>query len=66
MNEEVIVQDESSLDNPLNPLDIFDFHKEGYFVAMGYCATCVRSRYSLCHAHSNRTQKPIEVSFAWD
>jgi outer membrane lipoprotein-sorting protein len=32
MNEEVIVQDESSLDNPLNPLDIFDFHKEGYLL----------------------------------
>jgi len=32
MNEEVIVQDASSLDNPLNPLDIFDFHKEGYLL----------------------------------
>ena len=32
MNEEVIVQDESSLDNPLNPLDIFDFHKVGYLL----------------------------------
>ena len=32
MNEEIIVQDESSLDNPLNPLDIFDFHKEGYLL----------------------------------
>lgn len=32
MNEEVIVQDESSLDNPLNPLDIFDFHKKGYLL----------------------------------
>ena len=32
LNEEVIVQDESSLDNPLNPLDIFEFHKEGYLL----------------------------------
>ena len=32
LNEEVIVQDESSLDNPLNPLDIFEFHKEGYML----------------------------------
>ena len=31
-NEEVIVQDESSLDSPLNPLDIFEFHKEGYML----------------------------------
>ena len=32
LNEEVIVQDESSLDNPLNPLDIFEFHKEDYLL----------------------------------
>jgi outer membrane lipoprotein-sorting protein len=32
LNEEVIIQDESSLDNPLNPLDFFDFHKEGYLL----------------------------------
>lgn len=32
LNEEVIVQDESSLDNPLNPLDVFEFHKEGYLL----------------------------------
>jgi outer membrane lipoprotein-sorting protein len=32
LNEEVIVQDESSLDNPLNPLDIFEFPKEGYLL----------------------------------
>ena len=32
LNEEVIVQDESSLDNPLNPLDIFEFHKDGYLL----------------------------------
>jgi outer membrane lipoprotein-sorting protein len=32
LNEEVIIQDESSLDNPLNPLDIFEFHKEGYLL----------------------------------
>ena len=32
LNEEVIVQDESSLDNPLNPLDIFKFHKDGYLL----------------------------------
>ena len=31
-NEEVIVQDEISVDNPLNPLDIFDYHKEGYLL----------------------------------
>ena len=42
LNEEVIVQDESSLDNPLNPLDIFEFHKEA-IVAMGHCTTRVRS-----------------------
>ena len=32
LNEEVIIQDESSFDNPLNPLDIFEFHKEGYML----------------------------------
>ena len=32
LNEEVIIQDESTLDNPLNPLDIFEFHKEGYML----------------------------------
>jgi len=32
LNEEVIVQDESFLDNPLNPLDIFEFHKKGYLL----------------------------------
>ena len=32
LNEEVIVNDKYSLDNPLNPLDIFEFHKEGYLL----------------------------------
>jgi outer membrane lipoprotein-sorting protein len=32
LNKEVIVQDETSVDNPLNPLDIFEFHKEGYLL----------------------------------
>ena len=32
LNEEIIVEDESSKDNPLNPLDIFEFHKEGYLL----------------------------------
>ena len=32
LNEEVIVQDETSVDNPLNPLEIFEFHKEGYLL----------------------------------
>ena len=32
LNEEVVVQDESSLDNPLNPLDIFEFQKEDYLL----------------------------------
>ena len=32
LNEEVIVQDESSLDNSLNPLDIFEFDKENYML----------------------------------
>ena len=32
LNEEVIVQDETSVDNPFNPLEIFEFHKEGYLL----------------------------------
>tara|TARA_B100002019_G_scaffold223236_1_gene196127 strand:+ start:23 stop:667 length:645 start_codon:yes stop_codon:yes gene_type:complete len=32
LNEEVIVQDETSEDNLLNPLDIFEFHKEGFLL----------------------------------
>ena len=32
LNEEVIIQEQTALDTPLNPLDIFDFHKEGYLL----------------------------------
>ena len=32
LNEEVIIQEQAALDTPLNPLDIFDFHKEGYLL----------------------------------
>lgn len=32
LNEEVIIQEQADLDTPLNPLDIFDFHKEGYLL----------------------------------
>ena len=32
LNEEVIIQEQTALDNPLNPLNIFDFHKEGYLL----------------------------------
>ena len=32
LNEEVIIQEQTALDTPLNPLNIFDFHKEGYLL----------------------------------
>lgn len=32
INEEVIIQEQVALDTPINPLDIFDFHKEGYLL----------------------------------
>ena len=32
LNEEVIIQEQADLDNPINPLDIFDFQKEGYLL----------------------------------
>ena len=32
LNEEVIIQEQAAMDTPLNPLDIFDFHKEGYLL----------------------------------
>ena len=32
INEEVVVQERVALDTPINPLDIFDFHKEGYLL----------------------------------
>jgi outer membrane lipoprotein-sorting protein len=32
LNEEVIIQEQTALDTPLNPLHIFDFHKEGYLL----------------------------------
>ena len=32
LNEEVIIQEQAALDTPLNPLNIFDFHKEGYLL----------------------------------
>ena len=32
LNEEVIIQEQADLDTPINPLDIFDFHKEGYLL----------------------------------
>jgi len=32
LNEEVIIQEQAALDTPLNPLDIFDFYKEGYLL----------------------------------
>ncbi|MEE3020376.1 MAG: outer membrane lipoprotein carrier protein LolA [Bacteroidota bacterium] len=32
LNEEVIIQEQAAMDTPLNPLDIFNFHKEGYLL----------------------------------
>ena len=32
LNEEVIIQEQATMDTPLNPLDIFNFHKEGYLL----------------------------------
>ena len=32
LNEEVIIQEQAAMDTPINPLDIFDFHKEGYLL----------------------------------
>ncbi|MEC7085495.1 MAG: outer membrane lipoprotein carrier protein LolA [Bacteroidota bacterium] len=32
LNEEVIIQEQAAMDTPLNPLDIFNFHKVGYLL----------------------------------
>ena len=32
LNKEVIIQEQAAFDTPLNPLDIFDLHKEGYLL----------------------------------
>tara|TARA_B100000900_G_scaffold115173_2_gene96749 strand:+ start:17343 stop:17987 length:645 start_codon:yes stop_codon:yes gene_type:complete len=32
LNEEVIIQEKDALDTPLDPLKIFDFHKEGFLL----------------------------------